>query len=71
MSEQLPNRDTGSHTDYGFTWGPMEVYRTAWVPGKGRSLTIRTDHASIQVAVSEKGRKIRVFGDMASFEGNV
>lgn len=47
-------------TRYGFTFGPAEVNRLTHVPGRGRTLEIRTDHACIQVYISEAGRKIEV-----------
>ena len=43
---------------YGFAWGPMQVTRAASIPGRGRILTITTDHAEVQVYVSEHGRRI-------------
>lgn len=48
-------------TDYGFEWGPMTVLRIARVEGRGAVISVRTDHTDIQVLVSEKGRKIRVW----------
>jgi hypothetical protein len=50
--------DTGGPTRYGFTWGPAEITRTAWIPGRGRVIEITTDHARLQVHVTEAGRKI-------------
>lgn len=50
---------TGSEAwRYGFPWGPMIVTRATHVPGRGYVLEIKTEHQSMQVYVSEKGRKI-------------
>ena len=46
---------------YGFPWGPLTVTRLAHVEGRGYSLEIRTEHQSMQVYVSEKGRKIQAY----------
>lgn len=46
---------------YGFTWGPMEVHRLVWVEGRGRVLSVKTDYDEVQILVSEKGRRIRVW----------
>lgn len=43
---------------YGFPWGPMTITRLAHIPGRGYALEIKTLHQSMQVYVSEKGRKI-------------
>lgn len=48
-------------TQYGFTYGPATVERVAHVEGRGRTIEVRTDHARIQVYISEKGRKIEVY----------
>lgn len=45
-------------TQYGFKWGPAVVERLAHVEGRGRVLEVRTDHARVQIYVTEKGRKI-------------
>lgn len=47
-------------TRYGFVWGPAHVERIAHVEGRGRVLEVRTDHARIQIHVTEAGRKINV-----------
>jgi len=44
---------------YGFPWGPMTVTRLAHVPGEGYALEIRTEHQSLCVYITEKGRKIK------------
>lgn len=46
---------------YGFEWGPMVVERTAHIEGRGYALTIKTEHKSITVFVTEKGRKIKPY----------
>ena len=46
---------------YGFDWGPMTVERTGHIEDRGYALTIETDHARIEVYVTEAGRRIRVF----------
>lgn len=46
---------------YGFDWGPMSVERTAHIEGRGYALTIRTEHQTMQVFVTEKGRKIKPY----------
>ena len=53
-----------SHEDaqrFGFEWGPMRVVRCTHLEGRGRTLLIATDHALLEVFVSEKGRKIRTY----------
>jgi hypothetical protein len=47
-------------TEYGFTWGPMDVTR-ACADGRYRTLLIRTPHAELQVSVSPTGRSIRTY----------
>jgi hypothetical protein len=47
--------------DYGFKWGPAEIVRLIAVPGRGRVLSVKTDHAELQILISEKGRKLRVW----------
>jgi hypothetical protein len=46
---------------YGFAWGPMIVERSAHIEGRGYILTVKTDHARVEVYVTEKGRKINVY----------
>lgn len=58
----------GSLTQYGFTWGPIEVERmTAFEfrAGRGvsRSLKVATPYGAVNVYVSPTGRSIRVFRD--------
>lgn len=48
---------------FGFTWGPMQVHRIMHLPGKGRLLSIKTEHGCIEVWVSDKGRSLRAFRD--------
>ena len=46
---------------YGFRWGPLVVERTAHFEGRGYVVTIKTERESMQVYVSEKGRKLRAY----------
>ena len=55
--------DSGHITDYGFGWGPMEVGRMYFDEHHGRVLGVKTEHRSLQVAVSPEGRSIRVWLD--------
>jgi hypothetical protein len=48
-------------TQYGFRWGPMEVERLVHVEGRGYALEVKTEHASMQIYVSDKGRKIKAY----------
>lgn len=43
---------------YGFRWGPMVVERLAHIDKRGYVLNIKTEHQSMQVYITEKGRKI-------------
>lgn len=45
---------------YGFSWGPMTTTRLTAIPGSGRVMEVETDHARIQIYVTEAGRKITV-----------
>jgi len=46
---------------FGFEWGPMRVVRAVHIEGRGRVIVVATDHAEMEVFVSEKGRKIRAY----------
>ena len=48
-------------TAFGFTYGPATVTRLSVVPGRGRTLEISTDHARLQVYISEAGHKIETY----------
>jgi hypothetical protein len=55
-------------TDYGFSWGPVEVERAAHFAGNRKAkkpghyvLSVKTETQSIDIYVSEGGRSIRVF----------
>ena len=48
-------------SEFGFDWGPMSVTRMAHIEERGYVVGVRTDHDSIQVFVSQKGRKIRIW----------
>jgi hypothetical protein len=71
LSDQLPEwadmviNDSGELTPYGFTWGPCEVTRLSWIPGRGRTLEIsikgRPRREGLQVYISDGGRSIRVW----------
>lgn len=50
-------------TDYGFTWGPMELTRICHVEGRGYVLEVKTDSKNLQIYVSEKGRSVRAWLD--------
>lgn len=43
---------------YGFDWGPMSVTRLAHIEGRGYVLEVTTDHARLQIHVTEKGRRV-------------
>jgi hypothetical protein len=49
----------GLVTRYGFQWGPLIVTRMAHITRRGYVLSIETPHESMQVYVTEKGRRIR------------
>ncbi len=53
--------DSGQRTPYGFTWGPMDVTRIAWLGDRGRVLSIKTPHAEVQVRVSDGGQRITTY----------
>lgn len=44
---------------YGFEWGPMTVTRICHIEGRGYVLEVKTDHRSVQIYVSEKGRVLK------------
>jgi hypothetical protein len=45
-------------TKYGFTWGPMDVFR-ACAAGRYKTVLIRTPYAELQISVSPTGKSIR------------
>jgi hypothetical protein len=45
-------------TRWGFEWGPMQVSRVCHIEQRGYVIDIRTPHASLEIYVTEKGRKI-------------
>ena len=49
----------GLVTRYGFQWGPLIVTRMAHITRRGYVLSVETPHQSMQVYVTEKGRKIK------------
>ena len=57
----MADTDSPHLTDFGFTWGPAEITRLTYIPGRGRVLSIRTAHAEAQVLISEKGRRLRIW----------
>ncbi len=62
----MPENDHGTLTEFGFTWGPMEVSRTALLEVGDRAsrvVTVKSEHGSVDVYVSRTGRSIRVFRD--------
>lgn len=48
-------------TRYGFEWGPLAVERLAHIEDRGYVIGIKTEHQTIQIYVSEKGRKIKAY----------
>lgn len=54
--EQIPD----VLTQYGFTWGPMEVLR-ACADARYRTIIVRTKHRELQIHVSPTGRAIRTY----------
>lgn len=46
---------------YGFRWGPMVVTRLVHIEGRGYALEVKTDHKTMQIFVSEKGRVIKAY----------
>ena len=44
---------------YGFEWGPMSVVRATHIEARGWFLLITTDHAEMEVHVSEAGHRIK------------
>lgn len=54
-------REDRCEIPYGFRWGPFDVERLAHIEGRGYVICIRTDHGSMQISVSEKGRVIRAY----------
>jgi hypothetical protein len=61
------NADDGSAvTEFGFTWGPMDVERAYWVDrpnGRYRVLVLQTPTRRVRIYVSPTGRSVRVFRD--------
>ena len=57
----MNNRDL--ITRYGFEWGPMTVTRMIELEGRGRVVGIDTANRRLQIHVSEKGQRIRVWLD--------
>ena len=53
----------GFLTEYGFTWGPIEVTRLASVPKWGVCLAVETEKHKLNIYVSPKGRSVRVYLD--------
>ena len=47
---------------YGFRWGQLDVIRNAVFLGR-KSLSVITDSQEIEIAVSAKGHRIRVYRD--------
>lgn len=43
---------------FGFKWGPMVVSRAARIEGRGFCVEVATEHARMQILVSERGRRI-------------
>lgn len=49
------------YSRFGFVWGPMRVERLAHLEGRGRVISVKAGSKELQVYVSEKGRRVRVF----------
>ncbi len=43
---------------YGFGWGPFDVTRLAHIEDRGYVIEVRTDYQTMQIRISENGRKI-------------
>ena len=52
---------TAAVTSFGFDWGPMKVERAAHIEGRGYVLMVKTEHARLEVFVTEAGRKIKTY----------
>lgn len=50
-------------TEYGFTFGAMDVERTCTLPDGATVVTVRAGKKEIQVVVSPGGRSLRVFSN--------
>jgi len=61
MADEI--RDVGGPTLYGFDWGPMEVTRMIVTTKGDRLLGVKSGSHSLQIAVSPKGRSVRVWLD--------
>ena len=48
-------------TRHGFTFGPAEVTRICHLDGRGYVLEVKTEHAQLQILISEKGRRITTY----------
>lgn len=48
---------------FGFKWGPAHIHRICHIEGKGRLLSVKTEHGCIEVWISEKGKSLRAFRD--------
>lgn len=64
----MSDLDFGEYTQYGFTWGPMEVSRRSSMTrrageGLSRALGVKTPYHDLDVYVSPTGRSVRVFRD--------
>lgn len=57
--------DSGAATEFGFDWGPISVERAVYDAKLGRVLIVRvpSEHHRVEIAVSPKGRSVRVWLD--------
>lgn len=54
-------------TDYGFTWGPLEVTRYLIYRGR-RALGVTTKQHKVEIIVSPQGNNIQVYLDNKKME---
>ena len=60
MARRRQDHDHEEAARYGFRWGQLDVIRNAEFLGR-KSLSILTDSQEIEIAVSAKGQRIRVY----------
>lgn len=68
MTGRERTKDVGR---YGFAWGPMDVTRLSHIEGRGYLLEVSTEHAHIQIHVTEKGRAITVYSGSPGMDNPV
>jgi hypothetical protein len=60
MARNRRERNEANADKFGFRWGQLDVIRNAEFNGK-KSLSVLTDWAEIEIGVSDKGHRIRVY----------